>query len=533
MMLPRIPALSAARFRTVVFGGYDRRCGAAEGSLRNGRNLSAADWPALGARRPRRRLETLSAPGGLLSCEGLYWVDGDGLYRDGELMGQLTEAGCKTLCAMGRRVLIFPDKLLYDPDAETMTPLENNVTVQCKFTDGTFAGEAAEANTLLASDSSYDWSEQFRVGDAVELSGAADPENNRSLIVREIEGPALRFYENSFTVNSTPADITVARTVPDLDGVFVNDNRVWGCKGDTIYASKLGDPFNWNVYDGLSGDSWTAQTGSAGAFTGCCAFLGYPCFFKAERVFKVYGSRPSNFELVGSASLGVAPGAQGSLAVADETLYYLSRAGIMAYGGGIPRCVSAPLGEGRFDKAVGGSDGLRYYVSLRDGADWSLFCYDPAQGLWQREDETEAIAFAFHEGALRMLTAEGELWALGETGSGGETEGPVESLAEFNDFTEDSPDRKHPAKLLLRLELEAGASLTVAVQYDSDGLWRPVAELTAQGKRSWYLPLLPRRCDHYRLRLTGRGKWRLLSLVRETHRGSAVSNCSAPASLGC
>ena len=28
------------------------------------------------------------------------------------------------------------------------------------------------------------------------------------------------------------------------------------------------------------------------------------------------------------------------------------------------------------------------------------------------------------------------------------------------------------------------------------------------------LPVLPRRCDHFRLRLTGTGAWRLLSLAR-------------------
>ena len=35
-----------------------------------------------------------------------------------------------------------------------------------------------------------------------------------------------------------PADadhVTLARTVPSMDFICVNENRMWGCKGDTIY----------------------------------------------------------------------------------------------------------------------------------------------------------------------------------------------------------------------------------------------------------------------------------------------------------
>ena len=67
--------------------------------------------------------------------------------------------------------------------------------------------------------------------------------------------------------------------MPELDFLCENENRLWGCKGDTIYASKLGDPFNWNVFDGVSTDSYAVDVGSAGDFTGCFAYRGYPVFF--------------------------------------------------------------------------------------------------------------------------------------------------------------------------------------------------------------------------------------------------------------
>ncbi len=92
----------------------------------------------------------------------------------------------------------------------------------------------------------------------------------------------------------------------------------------------------------------------------------------------------------------------------------------------------------------------------------------------------------------------------------------MESLAEFNDFTERTHDRKSLIRLLLRLELEAGAALDIAVQYDSDGVWHELIELSAPIRRSCLVPVLPRRCDHFRLRLSGRGVWRLLDLARES-----------------
>ena len=545
-MLPSLSIRNGPRrFENLKLGGLDLRPGAAEGSLCRARNLSLEEAPVLRPRAPRQLLGQLEAPGGLFALDALYWVDGDALYRDGSPVATLSAAGEKRLAALGRRLVIFPDKLLYDPAAETLLPLERTVSTACTFADGTFAGEPAEANTVLAADPGWDWADAFRVGDAVSISGAAAEENNRSLIVREIEGPALRFYEFSFTLDSTPVTLSLSRSVPDLDWLCACDNRLWGCKGDTVYASKLGDPFNWNVFDGLASDSYAVSAGSAGDFTGCCAYLGYPCFFKEEQICKVYGSRPANFELLSSATRGTAAGAGASFAVADETLFYLSRTGLTAYGGGVPTDVGAVFAGQRFAAGAAGSDGLRYYLSLRSEAGWGLYCYDPRHGVWMQEDETEALAFAFWDGALHCLDAVGRLWRFGgpaaedagaepdagedpdpdageappaEAETDPDAAGPecVESLAEFNDFTERTHDRKSLTRLLLRLELEAGAALEIAVQYDSDGVWHELIELSAPIRRSCLVPVLPRRCDHFRLRLSGRGVWRLLGLARES-----------------
>ena len=95
--------------------------------------------------------------------------------------------------------------------------------------------------------------------------------------------------------------------------------------------------------------------------------------------------------------------------------------------------------------------------------------------------------------------------------------------AEFADFTEQEPNKKQITKLQLRLELEEGATVQVLMQFDSDGRWQRVGGAIGQGaKRSYYLPIIPRRADHYRLKLTGTGGCRIYSLSIETSTGSPL-----------
>lgn len=509
------------------FRGYNHNLYAQDGELWDMENLTSDFYPLLSPRHPRYRIRTLSVPNGLYAKDGLYWVDGTGFYEDGVLRGSVSN-GRKQFAGIGAYIIILPDKKYYNRLNQEFGAVEASWSGSATIQDGTYAGETAEANTIRAT--GVTWEDIFRVGDAVNISGAAKHEsNNQTIIIREIDGDCLRFYENSFTIDSggDAEQLTIQREMPDLDFICENENRLWGCKGDTIYASKLGDPFNWNVFDGLSTDSFAVDVGSAGDFTACCSYLGYPVMFKEEHIYKVYGDKPSNFQVMGSASLGVERGSHMSLAIAGETLYYLSRIGIVAYSGGIPQSVAEPFGTQRYQNAVGGSDGVKYYVSMQDtsGA-WHLFAYDTQKGMWHREDDLAAVGFGWQT-ELYFLDASGHLWMNGNARSipsGASLEGQVQSMAEFGDFVEADPNKKGIAKLQIRIELDAGASVTVAMKFDSLGDWQPVSTLTATQKRSFYLPIIPRRADHFRIRISGMGGWKLYSLVREVYSGSELKS---------
>lgn len=538
MKLPSVQyADGIKKGRQVQFGGLNHNLGAADGELWNMRNLTSDYFPLL-ATRPRRLLyrKLEGAPGGIFSWDGLAWVDGTGFYFKGERRGTVT-AGQKTFSALGAYIVIFPDKAWYNTLTGEFGSLEATwAGSSLTFTNGKLYEEDAEANCIQAT--GVNWEHYFKAGDAVTIEGCTKHQsNNKTPIIREIDGDKLYFYEYIFTLDGeecvTPytetGSLTVKRTVPDLLYVCENENRLWGCDKTTIYASKLGDIFNWNVYDGLDTDSYSVDTGSAGSFTGCASYLGYPIFFKEEHIYKVYGSIPSNFEVMGSATLGVAEGSAGSLAIAGEILFYLSRAGVMAYSGGIPQPVGAALGTERQKDAVAGSDGLKYYISMRgaDGA-WRLHVYDAQRGLWHTEDETHATHFARQDGNLYMLTDQGEIWMEGniqDPPEGATPEGAVAWMAEFGDFTDDDPNKKGVSKIQIRLELDEGATVEVYLQFDTDGQWQRVNGALGEGvKRSYYLPIIPRRGDHYRMRLQGAGGCRIYSLVREFYSGSELKS---------
>ena len=189
--------------------------------------------------------------------------------------------------------------------------------------------------------------------------------------------------------------VELERRVPDMDYLTECDNRVWGCsnKENVIYACKLGDPTNWFSYRGIAADSYAVTVGSDGAFTGAATCMGYALFFKENTLHKLYGSKPSDFQLSSLRCRGVAKGAARSLCVINETLYYLSPDGVMAWDGSIPTKVSTALDPARLrnvKSALGGALDGRYYLHLVRGSGEAqavrLLVYDTERGLWQEED---------------------------------------------------------------------------------------------------------------------------------------------------
>ncbi len=325
----------------------------------------------------------------------------------------------------------------------------------------------------------------------------------------------------SFSV-STP--VSMERRVPDLDFVTECDNRVWGCssKENVIYACKLGDPTNWFSYRGIAADSYAVTVGSDGAFTGAATCMGYALFFKENTLHKLYGSKPADFQLTSLRCRGVAKNAARSLCVLNETLYYLSPDGVMAWDGSIPVKVSGALDASRLahaQNAVGGALDGRYYLHVsRDGGGQArLLVYDTERGLWSEEDVC-SWDMASTGGQLYLWDGQA-LWAADPDREPDwkSTDG-VEKKIRFEvttgDIGLDGAEDRYLSRLTLRLDAVCSSTVEVSVSYDG-GSWEPAAEITAEKPHGSYdLSFAPRRHGTLRLRLKGTGQITLRSIAK-------------------
>lgn len=512
MYLPTFPRrMAAVRHVQTDFRGYDHRPSCPEGGIYEMTNGSAADSPLFSTRPGRTRIYPCSGtPNGLFAAgDGLLWCAGTALYYNGKAVPGCTLTDTpKVFAALGGTVLIWPDKVWFRPADGTFGSAEpswsGSVTLAGADTDGD-----GRASILVADGAGA----HFRTGDAVTLSGFGDVRNNGTYILRGIDGARLRFDPDTFVCAGAVNGVTITRRVPDAQHACSYGNRLWACAHDSVWCTKLGDPLSWFWYEAdengaVATAAWSVDAGAPGDFSGCAATGSGVVFLKPGGLWRLYGTRPTNFQLVASAALGAEQDSGRSLVTAAETLYYLSPVGAARTAGGRPVRIGDALGR-TLTHGVAGTDGTRWYLSARDEQGGRhLFVYDTRSGLWSREDDFDAHGFALCGGALYAQDTRG-VWRFG-AGSTAQ----MQSLLETGDFTSGSPDCKRLLRVQLRLEAEAGASITAAAQYDSDGQWHTLANVTAGAKRSFTLPVLPRRCDHFRLRLTGTGAWRLLSLTR-------------------
>lgn len=378
--------------------------------------------------------------------------------------------------------------------------------------------------------------EKFRMYDAVTISGL---EANTSDAKIQAQVQALNtsmivyFAGTNYIIVAgllsqavemvSTAEIVIERPVPDLDYICESNNRLWGCKYgiengamvNEIRACKLGDFKNWNCFMGLSTDSYTVSVGSDGPFTGAVSQRSYPIFFKENCIHRISGNTPSTFSLTTTVCRGVQDGSWRSVVVVNEAVYYKSRSDVMMYdGSSVPTGIGTALGEILYSDARAGALDGKYYISMMDRMDrWHLFVYDTRTNCWYKEDDLHAMGFG---------TVDDEIYAIDEDhntlvsllGSLGEAEGDFDWYAVFGMFGMDYSGQKYLSRFNIRMQITQGASARMEIQYDQDGKWEDMGEIRGHSTKSFLLPVIPRRCDHLQVRISGRGRCRIYSISR-------------------
>jgi hypothetical protein len=313
-------------------------------------------------------------------------------------------------------------------------------------------------------------------------------------------------------------EISIERVIPDLEYSLCHDNRLWGCEKDKIYASKLGDPFNFMDYSTLADASWTVGIASSEPFTGAVAYNGSPTFFKEDRIIKVSGNYPSQYSTYETADIpGVAKGSGKSLAICNGYLYYLSPEGVCAYSGSYPSIIGDDIGE-VLSNGYGGAGGDKYYLEASVAYGKAVYVYDTRTRAWTKENALDAVGFTDIGRDLYALTKSG-IYLLDSVKDEGTAETSFESFIEFAPIYDSHLTKKGVSRIHVSLKVNTGASVRFLLSYDGEG-YKEVFSIAPSMRRNYNIPLTVRRCGYYSLKITGSGSYTVYGIGRERYFGS-------------
>lgn len=350
--------------------------------------------------------------------------------------------------------------------------------------------------------------------------------------------------EHGIMNDTPPAEgyVKAAMDIPDMSYVIEAQNRLWGCKYGTvngklvneIYASALGRFDVWHKYAGVSTDSYAASVGSDGRWTGAVNYQGYPLFFKEDRMHKVYVSASGAHRIQEYTMRGVQPGGAKSLAVVNGVLFYKARDCVCAYdGSGAPTDVSEKLNLNSLSYpgsttsiAAAYRDKYYLYLQMNTPPGSRLLVLDTRRGTWYRESLPNGTITDFTEHLGSLLCAAGGIEEIAHdnqvSGLGDTEEGNVAWSCETGLIGYSTVEQKYVSRFNIRMSLARYAYMDVLVQYDSDGVWHNQGRIQGVGTRTFMLPVRPRRCDHFRIRLEGSGDVRIYSFAKIFEAGSDV-----------
>ena len=511
-----------------VFGGLNQSSVGADNEFLDMKNVSSRLYPSLTLCEQSVPFADLNEPFQFFWKNDNYFITADTIMKQGK-NGKRLKLNRKdldrTLVGMGAYICIFPDKQVY-----------NTATGELLDMEASYAQSGSISIAPVSEGSSFvkiqgtNLGKAFKKDDVVTLSGFTQYTNvlNGAKAIKEIGDNFIVITavdENGAALRSITEErgVKIERKLPDLDFVCEFNNRLWGCSSANheIYASKLGDPTNWNSYQGTAADSYAVSVGSDGDFTGVISQQGYVVFFKEDYIHTIYGTKPSNFSLDTVQARGVMKGCSRSLCHVNETVMYVGRDAIMAYTGGMPESVSDKLNL-RWDSAVANQWKGKYYVDLTFFKKTTTYVYDLLHNIWMKEDEHEnKLLSRFYANGILFETREKERHISSRFTSREEIRsGDMDWYLESVYLEEGTIDQKKVHSLQFNVELEEDAYFAAYVRYDNDVTWRRVASVTADRRNTYTVPLKLKKCERYQYRLEGHGWFILYGMSKTIGKGS-------------
>ena len=519
-------SVNPTRKRIIEFKGINKKAVIDDGEMRDMYNLCSDDYPCLTQRKPRGIYsESYVNPRRMIvKNKKLAVISENYFYYNEKMFPALKLSESTEMVAINNKICFFPEKLFFD------VVTEETGTLEAHYDSSTKASVTLTNSTVTVTDGTG--LDTFKNGDVVDLKFEENEHGTKydiSTIIVSSTANSIEFPGDTFIFEEKdgeiPESITfdaivkVDRNCPDLDYVMESNNRLWGvCNADnTIYGCKLGDPTNWFYYQATSLDSYAVAVGTDGEWTGCIPYSSHLLFFKEDCIHKLYGNTPATYQLATAECYALEKGSSKSIAVINEIVFYKSRLGIMAYGGGNPELVSACFGVERYLNAVAGTDGIKYYVSMEKDGVYELLVFDVEKALWHKEDNLKADGFAFLNGKL-LYISNGKIFEI-NSDNPQKDEGDISWYAELGPYTEYIEEHKIYSKMKLRIKLEQDSELEILIKVD-DGDWERLHHYYAEQDETITIPIVPRRCFKFAVKLQGKGRCKVESFVRDYREGA-------------
>ena len=312
----------------------------------------------------------------------------------------------------------------------------------------------------------------------------------------------------------------------NIDYAIECQNRIWACRygenveGENvneIYATELGTSDEWMNYTGDAAASYSASIGTPGAFTGAAVLGSYPYFFKEKCVHKIYVSSSGAHQIRTLDIPGVENGSYRSIVNFGDYLIYKGCDHVYLFDGSGVLNISDALGNIHYKNAIAGRSKELYVMYCEDDiGNKYLFTYNTNMKLWQKEIISDRVtAMCEHNGELLMALESKKIISHRAIKSNVEID-PVRWMWESGEIGFSDADHKYICRLDFRVRLGFGSTFNVWIQYDSDDRWISVAKIVGDrpAPKTEIINIMPRRCEHFKFKIQGRGDFKLYTLQK-------------------
>lgn len=202
-------------------------------------------------------------------------------------------------------------------------------------------------------------------------------------------------------------------TYPDIKLAAVQDSRLFGVDDARIYASGANDYANWDLdtaTDYSSAHAWCSPTQADsradGSFTAITSYGGHIVAFKDDFTHELYNNKNPFYlqELFGFGAID-----QRTVHEVGGRLLFVSRDGVISYGGGSPQVIDSALCIDSYENAVCGAHQGVYYLSTQDSdGKVTTYTYNTENGQWSIHDTGTTLPSAYCSVGGKFVRAIGQ-----------------------------------------------------------------------------------------------------------------------------